>query len=369
MTAHAPAALPHGSPTSVELRRVRVDLVEPIVAAHGTESVREVVVVRVVGPDGTSGWGECDALLRPTYTSEWQDGAWAVLRDLLAPAALTGVPHGVVGHPMAVAALETALVDLALRGEGRSLAAALGATSTRVASRAVVGIGPVDDVVAAVARRVESGHRAVKLKIRPGHDVAPLRAVRAAWPDLVLAADANGSYDLAAARDVVRALAALDLHHLEQPLGRGDLLGHAEVRRSAPVPIALDESAVDLDAVATAAALGAVDLVNLKPARLGGPSDSLRMRDLLVERGLTGFCGGMYELGIGRAAALAVAVLPGLDGTADLGPSDAYVRHDITPSIVLGADGTLGVPDGPGLGTEPDPDRLEAATVEHASIR
>lgn len=357
--------LPAARPIAVELRRVRVPLREPIVAAHGTEDERRVVLLRAIGPDGMEGWGECDALSLPTYTSEWHDGAWTVLRDLLVPAALAGDDPRVVGHPMAVAALECAVVDLALRADGRSLAEALGASRSRVVSRAVVGIRPtVDDLVAAVSRRVEAGHRAVKLKIRPGHDVAPLEAVRSTWSGMELAADANGSYDIEGARRLLASIEHLGVDHVEQPLRAGDLSGHAELRRGSGVPIALDESAADLDAVRRAVELGAADVVNLKPARLGGLAATRAVRDHALAHGLRAFCGGMYELGVGRAAALAVAALDGLDPAADLGPSSGYVERDVTEPFELDVAGTLGVPSGPGLGRVPEAGRLDDCTVE-----
>ena len=363
------STLPAARPVAVELRRVRVPLREPIVAAHGTESERRVVIVRAVGADGAEGWGECDALAWPTYTPEWHDGAWLVLRDVLVPAVLAERDPGVVGHPMAAAAIEAAVVDLGLRREGRSLAAALGAVRTHVASRAVVGIAPsVDDALGAVERRVHAGHRAVKVKVRPGDDVEVLRAVRSSWPDLDLAADANGSYDLDGARRLLAAVEPLGLDHLEQPLRAPDLLGHAELRRGTGVPIALDESAPDLVAVRLAVDLGAADAVNVKPARLGGVIAAVAARDHLASRSVRAFCGGMYELGVGRAASLAVAALPGLDAAADLGPSSAYVDRDITEPFELGPDGTLEVPAGVGVGRVPDLGLLDGCTVEVARL-
>lgn len=362
------SSLPVATPDRLELRRVRLPLVVPRRAAHGVEAVREVVVVRASGADGVVGWGECDALSLPTYTSEWQAGAWRVLAELLGPAALAGTDAGVVGHPMAAAALEMACVDLALRRDGRSLAEALGAGDGPVTSRAVVGIGSVDEVLAAVDARITAGHRALKLKIQPGHDVAVLAAVRSAWPGASVAADANGSYDLDGAVALARAVDGLDLEYVEQPLAGPDLLGAAELRRRTGVRIALDEGATGVDQVASALALGALDLVNVKPARVGGLAAAMRLRDLLVDRGVGGFCGGMYELGIARAAVLAVAAVPGLDGPADLGPTSGYVTDDLTPGLELAADGTLAVPPGPGIGPEPDPGRLDAATVEHVVV-
>ncbi|WP_195210248.1 o-succinylbenzoate synthase [Actinomarinicola tropica] len=354
-----------GPPVAVELRRVEVPLVAPIVAAHGVESVRKVVLVRVVDEEGRSGWGECEALAAPTYTSEWHDGAWAVLRDHVVPAVLDGRPPKVVGHPMAWAAVEVALVDLSLRAADRRLVDVLGAARPAVASRAVVGIATDPDaLVHAVGERIAAGHRAVKLKIRPGADVEPLRAVRSAWPHLALAADANGSYDLDAAQALLRAVDDMGLDHVEQLLPAGDLVGAARLRQLTDVPLALDESLVRADDLAAAVALGAVDVVNLKPARVGGLTAATEVARVAREAGLRVLCGGMYELGVGRAVSLAVAGSVLVSDGADIGPTSAYVRRDLVPPIELDADGALPVPHGPGIGVTPDAAVLEDVTVE-----
>ncbi|MBK5223140.1 MAG: o-succinylbenzoate synthase [Acidimicrobiia bacterium] len=368
-------------PVEIELRRLEVPLVEPIVAAHGTESVRRVVVVRATADDGIDGWGECDALARPTYTSEWHEGAWLVLRDLLAPAAVAGIDAGVTGHPMAMAAIEGALVDLRLRREGRSLAVELGASRRRIHSRAVLGMvgngvggdmsGPsaIDQLLAAVAERLADGHRSVKLKVRPGWDLEPLSAVRATWPDLDLAADANGSYRAGVDDDHLVGLDRLELAYLEQPLSAADLIGHAALRRRIATPVALDESITGPESLRIALDLGALDVVNVKPARVGGIGPSTSLHRVVVDHGIGAFCGGMYELGIGRSVALAVAAMPGFGSPADLGPTRRYVATDITPPLDLDREGSLAVPAGPGVGPVPDARRLDEVTVERCVVR
>jgi o-succinylbenzoate synthase len=353
----------------IHLRRLSVPLVEVRAAAHGAESTRESILVEVVDSRGASGWGECVALARPTYTGEWISGAWSVLTGLVAPALVAGREIAIVGHPMAMAAVRDALLDLELRRARRSLAAHLG-SAERVASRAVIGLlGDEESVVSAVASRVDDGHRSVKLKVVPGAAGRIVGRVRERWPDLDLAADANGSFVLD--RDAAE-LAVLDearLTYLEQPLGAQDLVGHAELRRRFETPIALDESIDSVGTLATAHALGAVDLVNVKPGRLGGVEATRRLLDEMAARSLAGFCGGMYELGIGRATALAVAASPTLvELPCDLGPSRTYVEHDIAAPFVLDPDGCIDVPADMGIGRVPDSSRLDEVTTDHVAI-
>jgi O-succinylbenzoate synthase len=355
---------------SIELYRVKLALLTPFVASHGTEVDREVVLVRAGGAG--EGWGECVALSRPTYTNEWTDGAWAELRDDLGPALLSGRAIDVARSPMAWTAIETALLDLGLRGENRSLAAHLGATRELVACTAVIGAkAKIDVLLDEVAHRVDEGYRSVKLKIGPGRDVEPLGAVRAAWPRLAMAADANGSY---ASDDLGswRALERFGLDYVEQPLAAEDLGGLARWRRDTAIPVALDESIIDLDSLERAMAADAVDLVNLKPGRVGGVAEATRLAVVARDAGLGVFVGGMLETGIGRAAALAVAAMGALDGCVlptDLGPSSRYFADDLTEPFVLEAGGYLRVPDSVGIGVAPRPDRLAEVTTDRIVLR
>lgn len=360
---------PDVPPVTIELRRVRLPLVRPMVAAHGVERDRDVVLVAATMADGMVGWGECSTLGRPTYTGEWTEGAWVVLREELAPAVLAGRDSDVVGHPMASASVSTAVLDARLRSAGVSLGTSLGAGPGRtVPSTAVTGIQPtIDDLLACVAADLAMGHRSVKCKIRPGSDVEPLAAVRSTWPDLALAADANGAYD----RSDLDHLASFDrlgLQYLEQPFAADELLASAELARKLAAPVALDESVTSFATVDVIVALGAAGVLSIKPARLGGIEEAARVADLALSRGVGAFVGGMLETGVGRAAALAVAALPGCDLPTDLGPSSRYFPADLTVPFALDAHGALTVPAGPGIGATPAPDRLDATTVDHVVL-
>jgi O-succinylbenzoate synthase len=361
---------------TVRLHRVRLEAATTLRSARETIADREVILVEVVDAAGGVGWGECSALPRPGYTPEYLDGCWALLREILVPS-VVAEPHtaleqlaAVPGHPMARSALVGALVDLDLRAQGRSLASVLaegGPTAARVPSNAVIGIhDDLGELEAAVDRAVAAGHRSVKLKIDPRHDVVPLRAVRRAWPELPLAVDANGSYP--DADTAVAAVAELErvagtLVYVEQPLAAPDLVGTAIVARRSASRIALDESVTGIGEAVTALSLGAVGALDLKPARVGGPLEAMAIGRIMAAEGIPVFCGGMLESGIGRATALAFAAQPVCTLPADLGPSARYHRRDVTAPFEL-VDGAIDVPDGAGLGVEPDPEILSEVSID-----
>jgi O-succinylbenzoate synthase len=356
----------------VELRRVALPLVTPFRTSFGVERDRDVLLVRVVA-DGVEGWGECVAAAEPRYSSEYADGAADVLRRFLVPAAaalddlepgaLGQVLAFVKGHRMAKAALELAVLDAWLRARGEPLAAHLGATRDRVPAGVSVGImGSLAELLDAVAGYLDQGYLRIKLKIEPGWDLEPVAAVRERFGDhLALQVDANAAYTLADAGH----LAGLDRFGLllvEQPLAEDDLVGHAELARRLATPVCLDESITSAKAAVDAVRLGACRIVNVKAGRVGGYLEARRLHDACRELGVPLWCGGMLETGIGRAANVALAALPGFTLPGDTSASDRYFAQDLTAPFVL-EDGHLAVPSGPGLGVEPEPGVLEELTT------
>jgi len=357
---------------AVELRRVRLPLVQPWQWAGGTLTEREVIVVRAVGPD-SEGWGECSAFPAPTYSPEWVDGAWDILRHHLVPRVVGGALEGaavgvslagIQGHQMAKCAVELAVLDAELRATGTSLASRLGATRSRVTAGVAVGLtGSLAALLDEVGRFAATGYRRVKLKIHPGWDVEPVLAVRAHFPDLALQVDANGSYQVGDA-DRLAALDPAGLLCLEQPLAADDLVGHAAWARKMRTPICLDESITSAGDARSALSLGSCHVVNIKPGRVGGYLAAVRIHDLCASQRIPVWCGGMLETGVGRTANLALAALPNFSLPGDLSGSGRFYRDDIAEPVVVDADGTIAVPDGPGTGAVLRMDVLAGATIE-----
>ncbi|MEV4067107.1 o-succinylbenzoate synthase [Nonomuraea dietziae] len=361
--------------TGVELRRIAMPLVAPFRTSFGTEHDRDVLLVRVVTPDA-EGWGECVAMSEPLYSSEYVDGAAAVIRRFLLPALpdnvdAYGVGHAlepIKGHRMAKAALETAVLDAQLRASGESFGQFLGATRDRVPCGVSVGImDSIPQLLEAVEGYLDEGYVRIKLKIEPGWDVEPVRAVRERFGDeVLLQVDANAAYTLVDAQQLAR-LDDFGLLLIEQPLANDDLVQHAELAKRLRTPICLDESIESAEHAAAAISLKACSIVNIKPGRIGGYLEARRIHDLCRAHGIAVWCGGMLETGLGRAANVALAALPGFTLPGDTSGSRRYYATDITEPFELDG-GHLTVPSGPGLGVDPVKEILEEVTTSREWI-
>jgi O-succinylbenzoate synthase len=346
-------------------------LVAPFRTSYGTESVRDALLLRAI-TDGCDGWGECCAPAEPLYTSEYVDGCEHVLRRHLLPRllaapsltadAVAGVLRPVQGHRMAKAAIEMAVLDAELRARREPFVRHLGGVRETVACGVAVGIqDSVARLLEVVEGHVAEGYRRVKLKIGPGWDVGPVRAVRERFPDLALQVDANAAYTLADARHLAR-LDEFDLLLIEQPLGEDELRAHAALAARLATPVCLDESIVSARTAADAIAIGACSIVSVKPSRVGGYLEARRVHDVCQAHAVPVWCGGMLETGLGRAGNVALAALPNFTLPGDISASDRYYRRDITEPFVL-AGGHLRVPTGPGLGVEVDEAALREVTA------
>jgi len=360
----------------VELHHIRMRLRAPFESSFGTTLDREAILVRVAS-EGLEGWGECAAGSRPDYSYETSVTAWHILTDFLVPAVLALDLEGVDpyetsirplrGHPMAKAGLEIALWDLLARRAGMTLAEFLGGKPGAVRVGVSVGIQANDrQLVETVGRLVQSGYARVRVKIRPGRDLADVRAVRRSFPTLMLQVDANSAYRLEDL-SVFKALDELDLQMIEQPLGEADLLDHSRLQSQLRTPICLDESIRDLDHARWALELGACRVINIRPGRVGGLAEARRIHDHCRGKQIPVFCDGMLETGVGRAANLALSTLPNFKLPGDIAASTEYYAEDLVEEpFALSADGTLPVPRGKGIGVTVRKDLLQKVTLRKA---
>jgi len=354
-----------------ELRRIHLPLVRPFRTSFGSQSDREVLIVKVTTDDGIIGWAECVAMSAPLYSPEYISGALETMRDFLIPAinrasnlqaeAVAELLKPFLGAQMAKAALETAVLDAQLKIAGISLATYLGANKTKVPCGVSVGIATsIEALVDEVTSYVEAGYKRIKLKIEPGWDIEPVRKIRELFPDKPLQVDANQAYSRNDSHHL-KGLDEFDLLLIEQPLDEHDILGHAQLAKIMTTPVCLDESIISLSSAQDALELQATSVINIKPGRVGGYLESVKIHNYCLEKSIPVWCGGMLETGIGRAANLALAALPGFTLPGDTSASSRFFKQDITTPFEM-IDGYLDVPNGVGIGVVPDMDFLNSIT-------
>lgn len=372
-----------------ELRRIAMPLVAPFRTSFGVETDRDILLVRVEGTingDAHEGWGECVALTDPTYSPEYVDGAQHVITNHLVPrlaghnGPLDATDVGrilapVHGHPMAKGAIEAAVLDAQLRAAGRSFAEHLGVavdadgSPRRIPSGVSVGIHEtIDALLATVQGYIDDGYVRIKLKIEPGSDIEHVAAVRdLIGPDVPLQVDANTAYGRTDGQHLAR-LDDFDLLLIEQPLPEEDIIGHALIAAEVDTAICLDESLVSAAGTADAIELGACEIANIKPGRVGGYLEAVRIHDLCLAKGVAVWCGGMLETGIGRAANAVLAALPGFTLPGDISASARFYARDIVTDPITIHDGHVTVPTTPGMGFTIDLPFLDSVTTSTHTI-
>jgi O-succinylbenzoate synthase len=361
----------------IELKIVRLPLVRPFQTSSSRKDHLDHILVRVVA-GGVAGWGECASPSDPFYCPETTETCWHILRDFLAPLVLgrawshidelVGLYRLVKGNAFARSGLEMACWDALALSRGEPLWSMLGGTRAEILSGVSLGIeSKIEPLLDQIARFMDEGYRRIKLKIAPGWDVEVVRRVRERFPKVPLQVDANSAYtldDLA----TLQALDDFDLLLIEQPLAHDDIVDHARLQAALRTPICLDESIHSADDARKALDLGACRMINIKVSRLGGLREAKRVHDLCYARGVPVWCGGMHEFGIGRAANVAIASLPGFTVAGDVSGSDKYYALDIVEPPIVAHRGAIEVFDRPGLGVEPVEERIAARTLRELSL-
>lgn len=364
---------------TIILRHIRLPYRSPFQTSRWIEHDHECVIVEARA-DGLTGWGECVAGAIPNYSYESTKTNWHVLEDFLVPAVLAAdlddIPayraavESISGHKMAKAGLEMALWDLFAQRASVSLQTFLGGSGDRVKVGVSVGIQAAPEkLLEVVDGYLADGYRRVKLKIKPGRDVSEVAIIRRHHPDLLLQADGNSVYRLGDAEHL-KELDDFDLLLLEQPLADDDLVDHAKLQPQLKTAVCLDESITSVEHARWALELGACRIINIKPGRVGGLHEARRIHDYCRARGVPVWMGGMLETGLGRAANVAMASLPGFTLPGDISASRRYYFEDIIEApFELNPDSTLSVPQGVGLGVTVNGRALAKATGRAETYR
>ncbi len=362
----------------IELYHVAMRLKSRFETSFGASVDRHGILVKASFDGGLEGWGEVTADEGPWYSYETVGTAWLALTEYIAPIlskvevteprSFIDLLNRVRGHNMAKAGIEEAVWDAYAKSLGKPLHELLGGVRDRIMSGVSVGIqGSVDELLKVIGSYLEAGYRRVKIKIKPGWDVAVVKRVRQEYPDVPLQVDANAAYSLSDAA-IFREMDDLGLLLIEQPLDYDDLVDHAKLQRELRTPVCLDESIKTPVDARKAFELGSCRVINIKPGRVGGVTSSVAIHDFCKLAGMPVWIGGMLETGVGRGVQVALATLPNVKLPNDISASDRYYEEDITEPWVLNRDGTISIRKSPGIGVEPIEERLAKHVVKHASI-
>ncbi len=355
---------------SITLYHAIMKLRNPFRTSFGVTQEREIMITRVQA-EGLDGYGECIAEKGPWYSGETIDSCQSIINNFISPwLKKTDLDHPtdfkklvqqIKGNQMAKACMEDAIWDLYGQIENKSLQKLIGGTKESIPSGISLGIQQnVDILIEKIGKALEKNYQRIKIKIEPGWDVEIVKKIRDIHPNIPLMVDANSAYRLKD-KDIFISLDKFNLMMIEQPLQYYDILDHAKLQKEIATPICLDESIKSADDARVAIEADATRIINVKPARVGGITETLRIHELAKKTGIPLWCGGMLETGIGRAKNLAVASLSTFTQPNDISESERYyTNYLVNPIFELNSDGTISVPNKlPGLGIKVNLNAIE----------
>lgn len=363
----------------IELAEINLPLIHFFETSFGRTFDRRIILARVEDEEGNEGWGECTCGELPTYSPEWTETCWFTMKEILAPMlikdelrsaeAAWDVMIPMKGNRMSKATLETAIWDLEAKSKGVPLGKHLGGDKEEIVSGVSIGIQEtLEDLMEKIRVEVDAGYKRIKIKIKPGWDRDIVAAVREEFGDILLMADANSAYSLGHI-ELFKSMEKFDLMMYEQPLEHHDIIDHAKLQAAIETPICLDESVHSPADARKAIELGSCKIINIKLGRVGGHTEARGIQDVARKAGIPVWCGGMLEAGIGRAHNIAMSTLPGFTMPGDTSASARYFEEDIIePEVVVSREGTIKVPEKPGIGFDVKRGRIDDLTVRKCEI-
>ncbi|MGO3732522.1 MAG: o-succinylbenzoate synthase [Vagococcus sp.] len=353
---------------------IRLPLVVPFQTRYGTLFDKACAILVVTDELGHTGLGELVTLESPYYiqetfeTSRMIAKTWLIPmlknRDIGHPDDISTFFREVKGNPMAKSCLETAIWDVYGRRHGQPLTDYFGDTTSHVSVGVSVGIEPDLDILETTVREyLQEGYSRVKLKIKPGYDVAPVARIRRVFPELELMVDANSAYTEVDIPHLL-SLDAFDLAMIEQPFGATDYLTHRELQRQMTTCVCLDENIQSLTDIELAYELKSCQSINLKIPRVGGITEALAITRFCEQREILVWMGGMYESGVGRALNLQFASQKAFTFPGDISQSSRYFHEDVIESPFKLEDGKITVPTESGIGVDIDEEMVAKYCVE-----
>ena len=361
--------------TKLEVRKINIPMITSFTTSFGTVTSKPTVVVRIETDEGYIGYGESPALPFPFYKPETTDICMLVLKDYIAPLVLNKyfttieefntLLKPIKGHNFSKTGIENAIWMIVSLKENKSIAKLLGSTRKKIGVGESIGIkDSIDETLEEIDLRIKQGFQRIKVKIKPDWDIELVESIRGKFGNIDLMVDANSSYTLNDI-DVLKNLDNYNLTMIEQPLADDDIVDHSILQKEIKTPICLDESILSVDDARRAIYLKSCKIINIKPGRVGGLYASKQIHDLTQKQGLTVWCGGMLETGIGRAFNIAVSSLSNYKHPADMSPVNFFYKDDLVKdSFIVDNKGFINVPQKPGLGYEIDTKKIEKYTVD-----
>lgn len=361
----------------IELYEVVLPMKKSFEVGFGVIKSKRELIIRLHTAEGLIGYGESPSLQEPTYTHETTESCKQTITKHLAPRIIGKTfetvnqfrysYNDIVGNNIAKSGVEAAFWHLLAQRDNQSLKTLMGGTKSKVLVGESVGIMPsITEFMSTSEEYVTRGFARLKVKIKPGWDIEPLDSLRNRWPNIPISVDANASYNFKDHKKILKQLDSFDLEMIEQPFGADNFIDHARLQDMLSTPICLDESIESLNNAITAIEASSCRVINIKPPRVGGLSESIAIHNYAATKNIGVWCGGMLETGIGRAFNLALASLANFKYPADMSPSDIYYEDDlITPALRLEKDGTMLVPDKPGLGYTVNQQKVERYSIKY----
>ncbi len=364
----------------LDIIRIKNPFASPFETSFVKFLERDALIIKIYA-EGHVGYGECKAFFAPLYNPEDNGTCMHIIKNVIAPAILGKEIDGpedfmntvsfIRGNKLAKAAVENALWDIEVKRTGKCLKTLLGGTQSQVEIGISLGIQPSVDVLLQKVEKAQlDGYKRTKIKIKPGWDYEVVKAVREAFPEIVLTIDANSAYTL----DDIQLFKSMDpfkLTFIEQPLGENDIIDHAKLQKEIQTAICLDESIESVEDARQAIEMGSCRVINIKSSRCGGIYEAVKIHDLCMAYKIPVWCGGMTETGIGRVQNIALASLPNFTLAHDIAPSARYFEKDIVqPSVEMTDKGMMHVPDkNNGITYTVDEDAIDRIAVSKVIIR
>jgi o-succinylbenzoate synthase len=364
---------------SIELIEIKLPLVHFFETSFGRTYERRIILVRVEDLHGNEGWGECTAGETPSYSEEWTESCWSVMREILSPMIIGkefekaentwDLIKSVRGNRMAKAAIETAVWDLEAKMLNVPLWRHLGGVNKEISCGVSIGIqDTVEQLFDKIQTELDAGYQRIKIKISPRWDYDVIKKVREKFGDIPLMGDANSAYTLENI-ELLKSLDEFNLTMLEQPLSHDDILDHAKLQRQISTPICLDEPIKSPEDARKAIEMKSGKIINLKNGRVGGHTQSKLVEKICRENNVPVWCGGMLEAGIGRSHNIAISTLAGYTMPGDVSASKRYFHEDIVePAIEVSAKGTIIASEKAGIGVEIKRDLIDKLAVRQSVV-